>query len=71
MSDAYGWVCLDEDGRPVQAGGSAASTFPSQAEAEAWLGESWEELADEGVSAVTLQCNGVDVYGPMSLAPGS
>ena len=69
MSDAYVWLCLDDDGRPVTTG--ANSTFPSQVEAEAWLGESWEELAEQGVAAVTLQCNGVDVYGPMSLAPGS
>ncbi|MGA8045451.1 MAG: hypothetical protein WCA30_04220 [Dermatophilaceae bacterium] len=69
MSDAYTWVCLDDAGRPVHA--DSSSTFPSQAEAEAWLGESWEQLADQGVAAVTLQCNGADVYGPMSLAPGT
>ncbi|KAB7742481.1 hypothetical protein GA707_16435 [Nostocoides sp. F2B08] len=69
MSDAYTWVCLDDGGRAVDA--DAGSTFPNQVEAEAWLGESWEQLADRGVAAVTLQCNGVDVYGPMSLAPGS
>ena len=71
MSDAYTWVCLDGAGRAVPAEESVAARFPSQAEAEAWLGESWEELAESGVAAVTLQCNGVDVYGPMSLAPGS
>ena len=69
MSDAYTWLCLDDAGQSVQA--DSGSTFPSQAEAEAWLGESWEQLADQGVAAVTLQCNGADVYGPMSLAPGT
>ena len=29
--------------------------FPTQADAEAWLSQSWEELADAGVSAVTLR----------------
>ena len=68
MSDAYTWVCLDDAGREVAA--DTTSRFPSQVEAEAWLGESWEQLAAQGVAAVTLQCNGVDVYGPMSMAPG-
>jgi hypothetical protein len=71
VSDAYTWMCFDDAGRAVPPEGGAASTFPTQADAETWLGESWEDLADRGVAAVTLQCNGVDVYGPMSLAPGS
>jgi hypothetical protein len=71
VSDAYTWVCLDDAGRTLPPEGAVASTFPSQVEAEAWLGESWEELAEAGVAAVTLRCNGVDVYGPMSLAPGT
>jgi hypothetical protein len=41
--------------------------FPTQSEAEAWLGESWADLADLGVDAVTLVHDGVPVYGPMSL----
>jgi hypothetical protein len=49
-------------------GGSDA--FPSQADAEAWLGEAWQSLAAEGVSAVTLEEDGRTVYGPMSLAAG-
>ena len=53
-------------------GGAAAdgsSEFPSQADAEAWLGESWRELLDSGVSAVTLMEDAREVYGPMSLEP--
>ena len=41
--------------------------FPSQSEAESWLGEQWRELAGVGVDAVTLAHEGSVVYGPMSL----
>ncbi len=43
------------------------SGFPSQSDAESWLGERWRELADVGVDAVTLAHEGAVVYGPMSL----
>jgi hypothetical protein len=46
-----------------------SAEFPSQADAEAWLGESWRELLDTGVTAVTLREDDRDVYGPMSLEP--
>lgn len=68
-SDAYTWVYLDGAGQPMTGELLIDSSFPSQADAEAWFAESWAELAEAGVSAVTLQCNGVDVYGPMSLEP--
>ena len=38
---------------------------------EAWLAESWADLADVGVAAVTLMCFDDVVYGPMSLDPPS
>lgn len=41
--------------------------FPTQADAEAWLAASYEELADAGVSSVTLLEGDRVVYGPMSL----
>ncbi|MCA1783682.1 MAG: hypothetical protein ABR500_02590 [Dermatophilaceae bacterium] len=72
MSDAYTWVYLDDAGREVTSGeGIVTSAFPTQGDAEAWFGESWETLAEAGVAAVTLRRDGVDVYGPMSLAPES
>lgn len=43
-----------------------ATQFPTQADAEAWLGESWQELSDDGVESVTLHEDGVVAYGPMS-----
>ena len=49
--------------------GGASGEFPGQADAEAWLGESWQGLYDDGVRAVTLLDGDREVYGPMSLEP--
>jgi hypothetical protein len=53
----------------AEAAPAAGAEFPSQADAESWLGEVWRELAASGVDAVTLVEDGRDVYGPMSLRP--
>jgi len=45
----------------------AAQRFPSQADAESWVGEVWSDLASFGVDAVTLFEDEREVYGPMSL----
>ena len=60
------WTCLDSTGAAVEVD---TGTFPTQGEAEAWLGESWEELAEQGVASVSLEQNGVVAYGPMKLDP--
>ena len=49
----------------------APSTFPSQADAETWIGEEWQGLLEAGVDAVTLLEDDRVVYGPMSLHPSS
>jgi hypothetical protein len=41
--------------------------FPTQGDAESWIGETWRELAAGGVGAVTLFEDDRDVYGPMPL----
>ncbi len=41
--------------------------FANQADAESWIGETWSDLAGEGVEAVTLFEHDRQVYGPMSL----
>jgi hypothetical protein len=41
--------------------------FPSQSDAESWVGEVWKELLDGGADAVTLFEGDRKVYGPMSL----
>lgn len=43
-------------------------SFPSQSDAENWLGEEWRVLAEAGVAAVILREAGREVYGPMALA---
>jgi hypothetical protein len=42
-------------------------TFPSQGEAETWLGEVYPDLIDRGVRAVSLKEADRLVYGPMAL----
>ncbi len=49
--------------------GATSADFPSQADAEAWLGGEWRGLLDGGVRAVTLVEDDRSVYGPMSLEP--
>ncbi len=65
MSHSWTWTYHDGHGKPIS--GDTAS-FPTQAEAEAWIGQAWVELADDGVAAVTLRHGDQVVYGPMSLA---
>lgn len=43
--------------------------FPTQADAESWVGECWRELREAGVHAVSLVEDGRPVYGPMGLDP--
>lgn len=61
------WTWRYEDASGAQLDEPAASQFPSQAEAESWLGESWRELHAAGVAAVVLLEDARPVYGPMSL----
>ena len=67
--DEFSWQVLGRDGMPIA--DLPAPSFPSQADAEAWLGESWQELADAGAAAVSLRQFEDVVYGPMSLDPPS
>jgi hypothetical protein len=69
MSDAWTWTYFDADGREMTGEGLVTTAFPTQSDAENWLGESWRQLADDGVDAVTLHQEGEVVYGPMSLRP--
>lgn len=41
--------------------------FPTQGEAETWLGETYPDLLDAGVRAVSLYEADRRVYGPMGL----
>jgi hypothetical protein len=60
-----GWSWRYE--RPGQDEGGSSEEFPTQGDAESWLGETWRELTAEGVEAVTLLEGDREVYGPMPL----
>ncbi|GAA1927658.1 hypothetical protein GCM10009737_31870 [Nocardioides lentus] len=60
LEDAQGGeVAVDEE--------HTGQRFPSQGDAESWVGETWRELAGQGVDAVVLFELERRVYGPMSL----
>lgn len=62
------WQLLDADGGEVSAPEDHEDArFASQSDAESWIGETWQELTDAGVDAVTLHEADRVVYGPMSL----
>ena len=67
MSADWTWLFLDAHGEAMEGEGLTATGFPTQSDAESYLGESWRELLERGVEAVTLRENGAVVYGPMSL----
>lgn len=68
MSESYRWRLEDTSGRPLPEGPEHSVPFPTQAEAEAWFTESWEDLASAGVAQVTLLRDKTVVYGPMPLS---
>lgn len=67
---AWTWSYADADGQPVEGEYLTRAEFPTQADAESWFGEAWQDLAEAGVDSVSLWCDGGLVYGPMSLAAG-
>lgn len=67
---AWTWRYEDRQGEVVEPGEGAPAqdTFPSQADAETWLGEIWRELLGAGVHQVVLREGDRTVYGPMGLS---
>ena len=66
------WTWRYEDGNGGDVEGAATPNgepFPTQSDAETWLGENWRELLSAGVEQVSLLEAGRVVYGPMSLRP--
>lgn len=61
------WRYEDADGRTVSE--PSSGQFPSQSDAESWLGEEWRTLLDAGIDTVYLLEDGIAIYGPMSLRP--
>jgi hypothetical protein len=65
---AWTWRYERGDGTTVTPSGVPADeSFPTQADAETWVGETWRDLLDGGVEQVTLLEDDREVYGPMSL----
>lgn len=65
---AWTWRYEAADGGPAEV--PPPPGFPSQGDAETFLGETWRELAAAGVAQVSLFEGDRKVYGPMSLQPG-
>ena len=69
-ASSWCWRLEDSSGSEVVTAEESPS-FPSQSDAESWVGETWQELRDQGVDAVTLFEGDREVYGPMSLHTAS
>jgi hypothetical protein len=71
MSGEWHWR-TERPGSGLRAGGLkplGSERFPTQGEAESWLGETYPDLLTSGVHAVSLFEGDRLVYGPMSLEP--
>jgi hypothetical protein len=66
---AWTWR-LETAGGDIAEVTSELPSFPSQSDAESWLGEVWRELVDDGAAQATLLDDDRVVYGPMSLLAG-
>ena len=66
---SWTWRYERTDGSPATSEHSTDESFPSQSDAETWIGEVWKDLLDDGVDQVTLLEDSRVVYGPMSLHP--
>jgi len=64
---AWTWRYENSDSQPVEPEGAPVESFPSQADAESFLGETWRELLAAGVHQVVLLDGDRRVYGPMGL----
>jgi len=71
VTNDWHWRADRPTGGRTSAGRPSVGTerFPSQGEAESWLGETYPDLLEHGVRAVSLYEGDRLVYGPMSLEP--
>ena len=65
----FTWRYEGPDGSTINSPQLPAGSFPSQADAETWVGETWRELLDGGVEQVSLLRDDEVVYSGMSLRP--
>jgi hypothetical protein len=67
---AWSWRYEAADGETVTpAEAPRGDGFPTQSDAETWLGENWRELLSAGVEQVSLLDGDSVVYAGMSLRP--
>ena len=62
------WRLEGASGEAVEVAGLDDQRFSTQGDAESWVGETWPDLAEHGVVAVTLFEHDRRVYGLMSLS---
>lgn len=67
--NTWTWTYEAADGTTLTSPELPKPAFPSQADAETWVGESWHDLLELGVDQVNLMQGGERIYGPMSLRP--
>ena len=65
---AWTWRYEAADGSEITPPEGEAESFPNQADAESWIGETWRDLLDSGVHQVVLLDGERRVYGPMGLS---
>ncbi|WP_329458230.1 hypothetical protein [Streptomyces sp. NBC_01497] len=63
---AWTWRFEKADGTEVTPA-VRAEEFPTQGDAESWIGEEWKELLEGGADQASLFEDDTKVYGPMSL----
>ena len=63
----FRWVAEPAPDADAAAEAGLGQVFPTQADAEAWLTASFEDLVEAGFASVTLLEGDRVVYGPMSL----
>ena len=68
---AWTWIYQNEDGSPtdVLPPEAVLTSFPTQSDAESFIGETWQALLNGGITAVTLYEDAHEIYGPMLLKP--
>jgi hypothetical protein len=56
--DDFAWTLHDQAGHDLR----STQTFSSKEDAEAWMGDHWSELLDEGAESVTLRRGDETMY---------
>ena len=65
---SWHWLLENAAGETVER--ESTPDFGTQSDAETWIGETWRDLADAGVTQASLFEADRLVYGPMSLEAG-